>query len=145
VGGRPLEIEQLGQFAQKIGASSHLQLLPFRPQEEMPIFTAAADVLVSPRVKGINPPGKLFSYLSSGRPVVATDRPIHNQILDERCAILTEPDPGSLAEGIISALRDRPRVERITQGASELLKSDYSPARRAQAYEELFRAVTVSN
>jgi hypothetical protein len=36
---------------------------------------------VSPRVRGVNAPGKLMSYLQSGRPVVANDVP-SNQLFD---------------------------------------------------------------
>jgi len=139
VGGRPAEIEQIGLIADSVGANSHLQLLPFRPEEEMPIFTAAADVLVSPRIHGINPPGKLFSYLNSGRPVVATNCLVHNQILDESCAILTEPNPEGLAQGILLALHNRELVDRITRGAERLISANYSPISRAENYEKLFR------
>ncbi len=75
-----------------------------RPQSEMPLYMAAADVLVSPRVQGINPPGKLFSYLASGRPVVATNTLVHNQLLDEQCSILTAPNAQGIADGLVEAL-----------------------------------------
>ena len=141
VGGRPHEIEELDRLAARVGASEYLSLIPHRPPAEMPIFTAACDVLVSPRVKGINPPGKLFSYLSSGRPLVATDRPIHNQLVDASCAILTTPDASGIADGILIALTDVERVRCITQAARELVDTRYGPERREAAYDELFRLV----
>ena len=141
VGGQPNEIAELGAQAKRLGVTDLVQLLPLRPQSEMPAFMAACNVLVSPRKKGINPPGKLFSYLSSGRPLVATDCPIHNQLLDASCSILTAPDPRSFAEGIVTALRDSARVEAVTTHAAEILRTKYSPDARARAYEELFRLV----
>jgi glycosyltransferase involved in cell wall biosynthesis len=107
----------------------------------MPAFMEACDVLVSPRVRGINPPGKLFSYLSSGRPIVATDQPIHNQILDARCAILTPPDARGLADGIVTALLDAERVRAVVAGAEAVLREEYGAARRRAAYGELERLV----
>lgn len=141
VGGRPDEIAALEPVVARSGAADRVKLLGHRPQSEMPSFLAAADVLVSPRKQGINPPGKLFEYLSAGRPVVATDCPIHNQILDPRCAILVPPTADGLAAGIVSALRDPDRVARVTAGAAAILREEYGPERRVAAYDELLQAI----
>lgn len=141
VGGKPHEIADLQRIAESAGVARRVLLVPARPQSEMPAFAAAADVLVSPRVQGINPPGKLFSYLSSGRPVVATDRPVHNQILDQRCAILTRADSAGLAEGIVCALTDAERVRAVVAGAAEALRDRYHPDRRFEAYRRILGRV----
>ncbi len=141
VGGREAEIRELGALARGVGADSHLLLLPERPQSEMPAFMAAASVLVSPRIRGINPPGKLFSYLNSGRPIVATDREVHTQFLSPACSILTAPEPAAFAEGVVAALTDRERVERITRAAREVLEADYSARARAAAYQKLLHLI----
>ena len=39
----------------------------------MPAFVALADMLLSPRSKGTHTPLKLYSYLRSGKPILATD------------------------------------------------------------------------
>ena len=62
-----------------------------RPAEEIPAFLDAADVLVSPRSLGTNTPLKIYQYLRSGRPIVATRLLTHTQVLDDEVAILTEP------------------------------------------------------
>jgi len=145
VGGRPDEIDELAPQAEAAGATPHLLLVPARPQSDMPAFMEASDVLVSPRVKGINPPGKLFSYLSSGRPVVATNCLIHNQLLDHSFAILTHPDPESLAEGIIRALVDQDHVRSLIDEARHVLKDRFSPDANQAAYRELFRTIATSH
>lgn len=141
VGGTRPQIDALAARAAGLGVSDRIVFVEHRPQHEMPGFLAAADVLVSPRVRGINPPGKLFSYLDSGKPVVATDRPIHNQILDATFAILTAPDAAGLADGLVTALTDGARVEAITRAAAETLQTKYGPGERREAYAELMRAV----
>lgn len=141
VGGKPAELEELGRLVREAGVEERVRPLLARPQSEMGAFAAAADVLVSPRIHGINPPGKLFSYLSSGRPVVATDRPVHNQILDSGCAILTEPDPAGLARGLVAALTDRERVRAVVAGAEALLRERYRPELRFEAYRRIFARV----
>jgi glycosyltransferase involved in cell wall biosynthesis len=141
VGGTKREIEALALQSERLGVRSALVLVEHRPQHEMPAFLAAADALISPRVKGINPPGKLFSYLDSGKPVVATDRPIHNQILDPSFSILTAPDAAGLAEGILTALTDCARVDGLTRNARAVLEDRYGTGERTRAYAELLRLV----
>jgi len=80
-----------------------------------------ADALVSPRTQGINPPGKLLSYLASGKPVVATDTLVHNQLLNDNCAILTTPDARGLAQGLVTGLTDPVRVAEVVNGAANSL------------------------
>jgi glycosyltransferase involved in cell wall biosynthesis len=145
VGGRPAEIEELRWLGEHVGATPNLILLPERPQAEMPAFMAAASVLVSPRVHGINPPGKLFSYLNSGRPIVATDCEVHTQFLTSRCAILTRPDAASFAQGVIEALTDEPRATALTKVAREVLANDYSDETRARAYRQLLDLISPSD
>jgi glycosyltransferase involved in cell wall biosynthesis len=111
-----------------------------QPQSTMSVYLAAADVLVSPRTQGINPPGKLLPYLASGRPVVATDTLVHNQILNERCAILTRPDAAGLAEGLIVALTDPSTTTRILEGASQVVASLCSQSARDAAYADVLEA-----
>jgi len=141
VGGRSAEIAELQRLGDRVGAGPYLILLPERPQAEMPAFMGAASVLVSPRVRGINPPGKLFSYLNSGRPIVATDCEVHTQFLTPQCAILTRPDSAAFADGILTALQDPDRVRAITRAAKEVLATDYSDAARARAYDQLVNLI----
>jgi len=141
VGGRDEEIRNIEALAERIGASANLMLLALRPQSHMPAFVAASDVLVSPRVEGINPPGKLFSYMDADRPVVATDCAIHNQILDHDCAILTPPSAEGLAQGILTAILDEQVVARVKAGAKKLLQTKYSPQIREETYKKLFELI----
>jgi glycosyltransferase involved in cell wall biosynthesis len=112
-----------------------------RPQAEIPGYLAAADVLVSPRVQGINPPGKLLSYLASGRPVVATDTLVHNQLLTGECAILTRPDANGLADGMVLALTDTALTARLAEASRRVLARLCSKSSRDTAYEEIASAV----
>ncbi len=141
VGGRPDEIAALSPLVTHLGVGARVRLLPLRPQAEVPGLLAAADALVSPREQGINPPGKLFSYLASGRPVVAVDRPIHTQIVDRQSAILVEPTPADLARGIVSALHDRERAARTCAAAAALVEARYADAPRRAAYRTLLALV----
>jgi glycosyltransferase involved in cell wall biosynthesis len=144
VGGTDAEIVTLRRQAERLGIASHVVLERCLPQKEMPAYLAAADVLVSPRTQGINPPGKLLPYLASGRPVVATNTLVHNQLLTEKCAILTRPDVEGLAEGLIAALTDASRVAEVTAEAARLLGHYCSKLSRDAAYAEVIAAATAA-
>jgi glycosyltransferase involved in cell wall biosynthesis len=85
----------------------------FRPYRELADNQAAADVLVLPGTGGedisahFTSPLKLFTYMASGRPIVASDLPSLREILSSENAILVEVDnPEALARGVMQALQD---------------------------------------
>lgn len=144
VGGSEREVAELDRLAQRLGIRDRVILERSRPQAEIPAYLAAADVLVSPRVQGINPPGKLLSYLASGRPVVATDTLVHNQLLTHDCAILTRPDAQGLASGLIFALTDDSLARRLGEGSRQALARLCSRTSRDAAYDDILSAVRVA-
>jgi glycosyltransferase involved in cell wall biosynthesis len=100
-----------------------------RPPSDLPAFVWLADVLVSPRVKGTNTPFKIYSYMASGKPLVATRIPTHTQLLDDSLAILVEPTAEALADGIRHALTKPVDAGVRAARARALLEREYSPKR----------------
>lgn len=89
-------------------------------------FTRAAQVLVSPRLHGTNTPLKIYEQLASGKPLVATKIWSHTQVLDDQVCYLVDPEPQSLADGIVAALDDLGRnTERATR-ARALYEREYA-------------------
>jgi glycosyltransferase involved in cell wall biosynthesis len=105
VGGVGADLARVREYA-ALRAPLHTSILGQLPPDAMPVVMAAADVLISPRTTGTNTPLKIYSYLAARRPIVATALYTHLQVLDENCAILVRPEPGALAEGVLTALRD---------------------------------------
>ena len=100
VGGNDRQIAALEKNVAERGLSGRVRLLGRRQSEEIPPLLLAADVLVSPRSLGTNIPLKIYSYLRSGVPVVATNLYTHTQSLSNDIAILAEPNPPAFAAGI---------------------------------------------
>ncbi|MDP6581947.1 MAG: glycosyltransferase family 4 protein, partial [Vicinamibacterales bacterium] len=115
-----------------------------RPAHEIPSFVAACDVLVSPRIAGTNTPLKIYSYLRSGRPIVATDLRTHTQVLDPGTAVLVAPDPASLAKAVGRLIDAPAERERVATAAAALAARRYSRAsyleRTREAYARLLGA-----
>ncbi len=146
VGGVPAQVEQATQKAAAAGA--RVIFTGQRPPHEIPHFVDACDILVSPRIAGTNTPLKIYSYLRSGRPIVATNLLTHTQVLDARSAMLTAPDADAFADGILRLL-DRPdERQRIASAAAALAAERYSReaylARTRQAYSRLMDDVSGS-
>ena len=98
-------------------------------------------MLASPRVKGENTPFKIYSYLASGRPIVATRIPTHTQLLDDSLAFLVEPTPLALAAGLRQALEQKDDARARAERGVALVEREYSVARYrekiALAYKEV--------
>lgn len=126
VGGEPEQVAALKAAADEAGVGGHTLMLGQRPPLEMPVFMELASVLISPRRVGQNTPLKVYSYLQSGRPIVATDLETHRQVLDERTAILVEPNPEAFADGILRVLDDKDLANTIGTAGKTLLDDRYS-------------------
>jgi glycosyltransferase involved in cell wall biosynthesis len=97
-----------------------------QPAGDIPAYLLAADVLVSPRSRGTNTPLKIYQYLRSGRPIVATRLLTHTQVLSDDTAILTGATADEFAAGILAALGNPSRAADLGRRARELAETKYS-------------------
>ena len=125
-GGRPEQIEHARADAAARGVANQVVFAGQRTAEEIPEYLAAADVLVSPRSQGTNTPLKIYQYLRSGRPIVATRLLTHTQVLDDEVAILTEATAEGFADGILRTLADPVRAREVGVRAKRLAETKYS-------------------
>ena len=126
------------------GLDSNVIAVGPRPPEQMADWMGLADVLISPRIHGDNTPLKLYTYMRSGRPIVATALVTHTQVLDGTTAILCAPDAASMADGLLRALKGGDEVRALGTRARELAETQYSPEafrfKLLSAYASLFGA-----
>lgn len=127
VGGSPNQVEAARATATRLGARAIFT--GQRPPAEIPHFVDACDILASPRISGTNTPLKIYSYLRTGRPMVATRLLTHTQVLDDESAVLVEPRPDAFAAGLQRVLDDKALAARIVAGAQALASTKYSRAR----------------
>lgn len=88
-----------GKLRRAAATTEALSVEP-RPAAEMSAHMAAADLLVSPRAGGFNVPLKIYSYLKSRRPIVATDIPAHAPLRGVPGAFLAPPEPRPFATAL---------------------------------------------
>lgn len=138
VGGKPEQVVQYKEKADRLGVSGKFIFTGQRPPEEMPLFMRLADLLVSPRVAGNNTPLKIYSYLRSGIPIVATDHLTHTQVLNAEVSVLTDCTPPAFANGILRVLEDRAYGENLAQRAQVLAAREYSYEAYLQKTKEIY-------
>jgi glycosyltransferase involved in cell wall biosynthesis len=139
MGGEPAEIARLAARATAAGA--RCVFAGQRPVAELPRFLSAADVLVSPRRTGANTPFKVYTYLASGKPLVATRIATHTQLLDDTLAVLTEPTAEGLAAGVRQVLAEPEAAMARADRGRRLVERDYSPARFAEKVRRAYEAI----
>jgi glycosyltransferase involved in cell wall biosynthesis len=125
-GGHPDQVERARREAAAVGVGASTVFVGERPAEDIPAYLEAADVLVSPRSRGKNTPLKIYQYLRSGKPIVATDLLTHTQVLDSTVAELTDPTAEAFGAGILRVLRDGDRAAAISAAARSLADTRYT-------------------
>ncbi len=111
-------------------AHPRVVFVPFRPYKEVADNQAAADVLLLPNTAKnsmsarYTSPLKLFTYMASGVPIVASDLPSIREILDESTAYLVSPDDAkALAVGIRTALAHSDEAKARAKAAREKVEN----------------------
>ena len=142
VGGMDDDIRRFQDYL-KAEDISNVEVVGYVQPSIVPDYLFAADVLVLPNsakakiASHYTSPLKLFEYMASRRPIVASDLPSLREVLrDGENAILVEPDdPKALAEGIQRVLDDPDLTRRISKQAYSEVKQ-YSWEGRAKTILE---------
>jgi glycosyltransferase involved in cell wall biosynthesis len=126
IGGRSEHIRHYSKRARQLGIDQRTHFVGPKPHALLKGYLVQADVLASPRISGINTPMKIYSYLDSGTPVLATRLPTHTQVLDDEIAFLAEPTAEGLAESLLSVFSDEDRRSKIAAEARVRVRDEYS-------------------
>ena len=127
VGGAEDDLARYVRQTEGRGLSARVRFAGPRPVAALAAVLVGADVLVSPRTLGFNTPMKIYSYLDSGKPIVATRLPTHTQVLDDEIAVLSEPDAASFGSALSALLADPARAARIGASGRARARAEYTP------------------
>ena len=109
---------------------------------ELAKILGAGDLLLSPRISGDNTPMKVYSYLHSGTPTLATRLPTHTQVMDDEVALLTEATPKAYGEGLVKLVEDKALRDSIGSKAKTLANSSYTPEVFDKKLKQIYSSVT---
>jgi glycosyltransferase involved in cell wall biosynthesis len=144
VGGEPAQVEEARGRVRSLGLAPSVIFTGQRLADEIPAYLDAATVLASPRSTGTNTPLKIYQYLRSGRPIVATRLLTHTQVLSDEIAFLADPTPGAFSEAILAVLNDPARARDVGDRARQVAATRYSDeafmAKTRSAIDQLVRS-----
>lgn len=145
IGGEDEHIHSYQMKAAALGIEQHVYLLGKQPVAHLFALMAQADILLSPRIHGVNTPMKVYSYLDSGVPVVATDLPTHSQVMDSSTAMLVAPNDSAMAEGVITLLADKSMGQKLAENARELIRQEHSEEAFKKRLAEIYAYLAALN
>ena len=126
VGGAPEHVARYRGVAEQSGVGGKVHFAGPKPLSAMRSIFDAADVLISPRIRGNNTPMKIYSYMDSGKPILATRLSTHTQVLDDASAMLAEPEPAAFAQGMMKLAADPALRQRLAAKARSVASEKYS-------------------
>jgi glycosyltransferase involved in cell wall biosynthesis len=138
--GRPA----LEALARRLGLAQRVLFAGSVPQEEVPVWLAAAGVALNPYrdtlVNRAKCAGKLVDYMAAAKPVVAARLGQNLEYLDDGVsAVLTEPgDVPALAQGILRVLADPAWARRLGAAARQRLWRDFDWNHMVQDLERAY-------
>ena len=126
VGGTEGDVRRLRSEVTERGWKN-VEVVSYVAPDQIPLYQVAADVVVLPNsakseISRLHTsPLKLFEYMASGTPIVASDLPSLREVLcHNENAILVEPDNAqALAHGIKLLLNDRSLADRLAATADK--------------------------
>ncbi|MDK9708143.1 MAG: glycosyltransferase [Desulforhopalus sp.] len=145
IGGTEQTIAAYKKYAEELDILNHTYFCGPRPVALLGYYLAQADILLSPRIQGDNTPMKLYSYLDSGKVVLATNLPTHTQVLQEAFACLVEPTREGMAGGMVRLLGDAELRDQLGKKGGKVAREKYSLAafkvKLKRFYQEVSRGL----
>lgn len=126
IGGKPEDIDHYTVRAQNLGLSTMIRFLGPRSIDDMGAYMQQADFLLSPRTKGINTPMKIYSYLASGVPVLATALPTHTQVMTDEIAFLSPANAKEFAETMNTLVSEPQIAKNKSACAKDFIQANHS-------------------
>ncbi|MBR0056926.1 MAG: glycosyltransferase, partial [Kiritimatiellae bacterium] len=128
IGGSDREVADRRAQLAACGCLDAVDFAGFIDPDALPAHLAAFDILLSPRVSGMNTPLKLLDYLKAGGAIAATDTPANRLILDSRTAELSPPEPNAFAAAILRLCASPERRAALAEGGRRILDERHNYA-----------------
>lgn len=141
IGGEEVDIKKYTAKCAALEIQNSVIFMGKQPISQINGFMAQADIMVSPRIHGVNTPMKVYSYLDSGVAVLATNLPTHTQAADETQAYLAEPEPISFSEGMKELSKNQKLCKELTLNAKKLITREHSYTAFQAKLDEIYSSL----
>jgi glycosyltransferase involved in cell wall biosynthesis len=133
----------LGRESRALGVEDCTIFVDVVSPEESMVFLAYAKILISPRIAGTTIPLKIYSYMHSGKPIIATNIPAHTQVLNKDIALLVEPTKEDLAEGMITLLSDPDLCKLLGDSAHQFAHEHFNYQKYEAKVKQIYQSFEV--
>ncbi len=138
-------------FTEKYGNNSCIKILGRKPYKMIPSYLRASDILVIPNSgkvqlsRDFTSPLKLFEYMASDVPIVASDLSSIKEILcEDNCVFFNPDNEHSLFQKINNLLKDQLLAQKISSNAKEKVLN-FSWTNRANKILDFFLRRNISD
>lgn len=144
VGGENTEIKEYKAMANRFNVLPYCIFIGYQPYTMLIKYMKAMDILVipfpnRPHYAFYASPLKLFEYMASGRPIIASDLPALREVLNDKNAIFFEPENAAdLARAIKMLKQSQALGYHLSQQALSDIK-EYTWEKRAKKILEFIK------
>jgi len=151
IGGNEDHVEKLKSNYSKY--KDNLILLPSIPHKEVSSYLKLSDILIIPNsgneslsenhkvAKYYTSPLKLFEYMCSKKPIIASDVPAIREILDDKSCFFVKPDSSmEIAVAIKKLMKNKILMERLSENSYKGI-NQYSWSNRAKGLIDVYNDV----
>lgn len=141
IGGAKDDLTKYSEKTQELGIGDKVRFTGPKPVEDLACYLLQADILVSPRIKGFNTPMKIYSYLDSGRAVLATRLLTHTQVLDNSISCLVDPEATAMSDGILHLSKGEEFRTSLAKAAKARVARDYTTQAFKQKLQDFYSTI----
>jgi glycosyltransferase involved in cell wall biosynthesis len=142
IGGNRSDVQKYQALAEQRNLSANVHFIGPRPIAQLKPYLEQADILLSPRTQGNNTPMKLYSYLDSGKALLATNLMTHTQVLDVATAgpiaWLAEPNVAAYAGGMLHLIEHPELRESLGRAAQAYIAQEHTYEAFSRKLTELY-------
>ncbi len=111
VGGSEGDMARYNKEAEELGVGARTRFFGHTVQKTLALYQCAADVLLMPfpdlpHYRNHMSPVKMFEYMASGKPIVATDLPTIAEVLNDSNAVIVPPGDTTAIAGALRLLME---------------------------------------
>lgn len=141
IGGSAEEIFVRKKTLEQQGLDQRVRFAGHIDPDQLPTWLSASDILLSPRLHGVNTPLKLLDYCKAERAIAAVGSESNRLVLDETSAAFSAPDAESFGEVVSQLAEDKERRFALGKQARKLIDSAHNFGRFAEllgaAYKDM--------
>jgi glycosyltransferase involved in cell wall biosynthesis len=134
--------DELQRLADQLGVSSHIQIKPMVPPEQVPYYLAMADIGIYPALKDVHmnvaTPSKVLEFAAMGIPIISSRLDMVEEMFGNSAVMFFEPgDVSQFAQCVIKLYENPVLCEELVKNMDQTFLKNHSWQQEFQNYLHL--------